>query len=395
MLMPEGFESLPVALITGYLGAGKTTLLNHILEDPKGHKVAVIVSDIGEVNIDAGLIEKGGTVQQVDDSLVPLSNGCICCTLKNDLIDQLVNLAKMDRFDYIIIEASGICEPIPIAQTITMMEETAATRGIPEVCHLDNLISVVDANRLAYEFDCGLDFVENKDQYEEEEDIRSLLIQQMEFANIIVLNKVELVKEEQKAQIKAMILALNPGAKIIEASYGKVDVNEMLDTHNFNFEDAYYNEGWVKAMQDEDDDDEHEHHHHDEGELLEYGIETFVYTSRKPFMMDALERYTQEWPDSIIRAKGYLWYNVDPNYLYVFEQAGNQVSTGRDSMWIAACEPEIQQREFERDPSLKDIWDEKYGDRENKIVFIGKDMDKQAIIDAMNACLTDEFDEQQ
>ena len=167
----------------------------------------------------------------------------------------------------------------------------------------------------------------------------------------------------------------------------------MLDTHNFNFEDAYYNEGWVKAMQEDDEEDEH-HHHHDEGELLEYGIETIVYTSRKPFMMDALERYTQSWPDSIIRAKGYLWYNMDPNYLYVFEQAGNQVSTGRDSMWIAACEPEIQQCEFERDPSLKEVWDEKYGDRENKIVFIGKDMDKQAIIDAMDACLTDEFDPQ-
>ena len=264
MILQKETKSLPVALITGYLGAGKTTLLNELLKHPNGHKVAVIVNDIGEINIDASLIEKGGTVAQVDDSLVPLSNGCICCTLKNDLIDQIVSLAKMDKFDYIVIEASGICEPIPIAQTLTMMQESAETRGIPEVCHLDNIISVVDAYRLAQEFDCGVDFEENREKFEAEEDIQSLLIQQMEFANIVVLNKVELVDDQQKEQIKAVIHALCPDCKIIETNYGKVDPDQLLDTDNFDFEKAYYSEGWVKALSGEEHD--HDHHDHDHGD---------------------------------------------------------------------------------------------------------------------------------
>lgn len=384
--MVKNHGSIPVALITGYLGAGKTTLLNHILENPKGHKVAVIVNDIGEVNIDADLIEKGGTVQQVDNSLVPLQNGCICCTLKNDLIDQIVSLANQDQFDYIIIEASGVCEPIPIAQTITMISDMCKQRGMPEICHLDNIISVVDSNRLAVEFDCGSDFVENKEQYEEEEDIQSLLIQQMEFANMIIMNKAELVNDDQKSEIKAVIKALCPEAKIVEASYGKVDLDELIDTNNFDFEKVYFNEGWVKALNEPEEEEE--------PETLEYGIDTFVYHSRKPFIMDKLEKVANSWPDSIIRTKGFCWYENDPKYLYVFEQAGNQVTTGRDSMWICACSPEIQEREIQRDPSLKDIWDDKYGDRENKIVFIGQNMDKQAIIDMMNDCLTDEFEQE-
>ena len=266
MILQKETKSLPVALITGYLGAGKTTLLNELLKHPNGHKVAVIVNDIGEINIDASLIEKGGTVAQVDDSLVPLSNGCICCTLKNDLIDQIVSLAKMDKFDYIVIEASGICEPIPIAQTLTMMQESAETRGIPEVCHLDNIISVVDAYRLAQEFDCGVDFEENREKFEAEEDIQSLLIQQMEFANIVVLNKVELVDDQQKEQIKAVIHALCPDCKIIETNYGKVDPDQLLDTDNFDFEKAYYSEGWVKALSGEEHDHDHHDHDHEEHE---------------------------------------------------------------------------------------------------------------------------------
>ena len=394
MILQKETKSLPVALITGYLGAGKTTLLNELLKHPNGHKVAVIVNDIGEINIDASLIEKGGTVAQVDDSLVPLSNGCICCTLKNDLIDQIVSLAKMDKFDYIVIEASGICEPIPIAQTLTMMQESAETRGIPEVCHLDNIISVVDAYRLAQEFDCGVDFEENREKFEAEEDIQSLLIQQMEFANIVVLNKVELVDDQQKEQIKAVIHALCPDCKIIETNYGKVDPDQLLDTDNFDFEKAYYSEGWVKALSGEEQDHDHDHHDHDHerlGEALEYGISTFVYASRKPFSLDKLKAYTATWPQGIIRVKGYLWFDEDPDYLYVFEQAGRQINTGRDSMWICACEPKIQERELSLHPELKDLWDEKYGDRENKIVFIGKDLDQQAIIDGMNACTVEDF----
>lgn len=411
MIMQNNTNSIPVALITGYLGAGKTTLLNELLKNPKGHKVAVIVNDIGEVNIDADLIEKGGAVAQVDDSLVPLQNGCICCTLKNDLIDQIVSLARMDKFDYIIIEASGICEPLPIAQNITMMEQSAQERGIPEICHLDNIISVVDSYRMAQEFNCGSDFEEKREEYEEQEDIASLLIQQIEFANLIVLNKTEMVTDEQKEEIKAVVRALCPDVKIIETNFGKVDPDELLDTDNFDFETAYYAEGWVKALT-EDEHEEHEHgeheheheehehhhehghhhHHHDgEGEALEYGIGTFVYTSRRPFSLDKLRDYTETWPSGIIRVKGYLWFDQDPNYLYVFEQAGKQITTGRDSMWVAACEPQIQEREFEKHPELKELWDEKYGDRENKIVFIGKDLDQQAIIDGMNACTVEDF----
>ncbi len=413
MIIQEEKKAIPVALITGYLGAGKTTLLNEILKNPNGHKVAVIVNDIGEINIDASLIEKGGTVTQIDDSLVPLSNGCICCTLKNDLLDQIVSLARMDRFDYIIIEASGICEPMPIAQNITMLSESAQTRGIPEICRLDNIISVVDAYRMAEEFECGIDFKDKRKVYDEQEDIQSLLIQQIEFANITILNKAELVDENQKAQIKAVIKALCPDTKIIEANYGKVDVNELLDTDNFDFEKAYYSEGWVKAItEDEHHEKEehhehhhehehehehehghHHHHHHGEGEVLEYGIDTFVYSSKRPFSLDRLREYTETWTSAIIRVKGYLWFEQDPSYLYVFEQAGKQIQVGRDSMWLAACEPQIQEREFAKNPEIKENWDEKYGDRENKIVFIGKNLDKEAIIAAMDACTVENFSE--
>lgn len=395
-MLLKDVKSIPVALITGYLGAGKTTVLNRILEDPKGHKAAVIVNDIGEVNIDADLIEKGGTVTQVDDSLIPLQNGCICCTLKNDLIEQITALAEMNQFDYILIEASGICEPVPIAQTITAMEDTAVARGIPQICHLDTIVSVVDSLRMAEEFDCGQDFQEKRVEYDENEDVRSLVIQQIEFANTIVMNKVELVSEEQKGQIKAVIHALCPAAKIVEASYGNIDIDDVIDTGNFDFNQSYYNLGWVKAMREEAQPVQHEgthDHHHDHDHVLEYGIDTFVYSSRKPFMMDALTRLTQNWPKSVIRSKGYLWYDLDPKYLYIFEQAGSQFDTGRDSIWIAACDEEIKEREFAADPTLADIWDDRYGDRENKIVFIGKDMDKQAIIAMMDACSTEDFED--
>lgn len=408
-------QPLPIALITGYLGAGKTTLLNNILEDPQGHKIAVIVNDIGEVNIDASLIEKKGAVTQMDNSLVPLQNGCICCTLSNDLIDQIENIGNMGDFDYILIEASGVCEPLPIAQNITMSQETAEMRGRDPLCFLDNIVCVVDANRMADEFDCGEGFEENREQYEEEEDIRSLLIQQIEFSNVVILNKSELVTDQQKENIKKVIKALCPDAKIIEATYGKVDMKELLDTKRFDFDRAYYNEGWVRAMADYDSQQKEEHHHHEHehehehdhhehghhhhhhhhdhdhsSETEEYGIGTFVYYSRKPVRMDLLERAANAWPASIIRTKGYLWFDQDPKTLYVFEQAGSQISVAPDGLWLAACGPRVQEREFANRPELKENWDEKYGDRENKIVFIGKDMDQEAIIQMMNDCLADE-----
>ncbi len=403
-MLTDEIKSLPIALITGYLGAGKTTLLNNILKNPQGHKVAVIVNDIGEVNIDAELIAKSGVVHAEDNSLVPLQNGCICCTLKTDLVDQIVELARMNQFDYILIEASGVCEPMPIAQTITSMQETTQQRGLPEICHLDNIISVVDAARLSDEFGCGDDFVENRAKYEENEDIQSLLIQQMEFANVIILNKSELVNDEQKQKIKAVILALNPNVKIIEASYGKVDIEELMDTYNFDFEQTYFNEGWVQAIHSHNHEHEHEHHHehehehhhhhhhdHSQPEVLEYGIDTFVYQSRRPFLADKLDAACSTWPKNIIRAKGFLWISRDPQYVYVFEQAGRQFSATPESMWVAACEPAIQEREFKRDPSLLELWDETYGDRENKIVFIGQNLDKEAITQMMDDCLGTDF----
>ena len=407
-------KPLPIALITGYLGAGKTTLLNRILSNPQGHKIAVIVNDIGEVNIDASLIEKKGAVTQMDNSLVPLQNGCICCTLSNDLIDQIDNLGKMDDFDYILIEASGVCEPQPIAENITMSQETAQMRGLDPVCYLDNIACVVDAKRMADEFECGTGFAENKEQYQQEEDIRALLIQQIEFANLVILNKAELVSDQEKENIKKVIVALNPNAKIVEATYGEVDMDELLDTGRFDFDKAYYGEGWVKAMDDYDkeqkehhhhhhehhehdhDHHEHDHHHHhhhhdhDHGETEEYGIGTFVYHSRDPFRIDLLEKVAGSWPASIIRTKGYCWFEHDPKTLYVFEQAGSQIALSPDGLWLAACGPQVQEKEFELRPEIKETWDEKYGDRENKIVFIGKDMDQQAIIQMMDDCLVKE-----
>ncbi len=460
-------KSVPIALIAGYLGAGKTTLLNNILKDPHGHKVAVIVNDIGEVNIDADLIAKGGTVQQQDNSLVPLSNGCICCTLQTDLMDQIAQLCAANTFDYILIEASGICEPLPIAQTIMQMGEICRQRNIPEICHLDNIISVADTLRLAQEFNCGVDFEANRHEYEEEENIASLIIQQIEFSNIVVMNKAELVSEENKAKIKKVIHALAPAAKIVEATYGNVDIDELLDTNFFDFEKNYYSLGWVKAIEedakekeekkhhhdedehehhhhhdddddedehehhhhhdhdddddehehhhhhdDDDDEDEHEHHHHHdhdddddehehhhghhhhhhhhhsgEGEALEYGIDTFVYQSRRPFVKYKLAEVANAWPKSIIRTKGFMWMDEDPDYLYVFEQAGTQIVLTPDGMWLAACEPEIQEREMARDPKIIENWDKTYGDRENKLVFIGHNMDKEKIIRMMDNCL--------
>ena len=425
--MAKVTRSVPIALIAGYLGAGKTTLLNNILKDPHGHKVAVIVNDIGEVNIDADLIAKGGTVQQQDNSLVPLSNGCICCTLQTDLMDQIAQLCATGNFDYILIEASGICEPLPIAQTIMQMGEICRQRNIPEICHLDNIISVADTLRLAQEFNCGVDFEENRQQYEEEENLASLIIQQIEFSNIVIMNKAELVSEENKAKIKKVINALAPAAKIVEATYGNVDIDELLDTNYFDFEKNYYSLGWVKAIEDDakekeekkhhhdhddEDEDEHEHHHHHhdddeddhdhehghhhhhhhhhhsgEGEALEYGIDTFVYQSRRPFIKYRLAEVANAWPKSIIRTKGFIWMDEDPDYLYVFEQAGTQIVLTPDGMWLAACEPEIQEREMARDPKIIENWDKTYGDRENKLVFIGHNMDKEKIIQMMDNCL--------
>ena len=385
--MPE--KIVPITLLTGYLGSGKTTLINHILNNQEGYKVAVIVNDIGEVNIDADLISKGGVVNQTDDSLVPLTNGCICCTLKVDLMQQIVDLIKTKQFDYILIEASGICEPIPIAQNITVLSESTQKYGLPKICRLDNVVSVVDALRLATEFGCGDNLV--KDNIEEE-DIENLIIQQIEFCNTIILNKVDEVSKEELQKVKAIIKKLQPNAEIIETNYGKVDTDKLLNTNLFDFNRASVSAGWIEELESDEEEDEHEHghhHHHDETETEEYGISSFVYYRRKPFRVKKFENFLDEFPKTIIRAKGLVWLSDDDYMSYCFEQAGKQKTISEAGQWIAAAPRYEIDKILKYNPEIQKVWDESCGDRMNKIVFIGKDMDKDDIISRLDACLSE------
>ncbi len=409
---------VPITLLTGYLGAGKTTLINHVLNNQEGYKVAVIVNDIGEVNIDAELIAKGGIVNEKDADLVPLSNGCICCTLKVDLMKQIVELIKTGKFDYILIEASGICEPIPIAQTLTVLSEQSEQYGLPKICRLDNVVTVVDAYRLASEFGCGDDLVkENID----EEDIENLLIQQIEFCNTIVLNKVNELNEDELNRVKAVIKALQPTARLIETNYGKVEVKDIIDTHSFDFNVAAESAGWIQELQkdvEEDDDDEdeeheheheeehhhdehhdeeheggHHHHHHGEGEVEEYGIGTFVYYRRDPFDRQKLEEYLNtKFPKNVIRSKGIVWFSDEPEASYVLEQAGKQIQASDAGLWVATAPEDEKAEIIKESPEILNDWDEKYGDRMIKLVFIGQKMDKEQIIKDLDSCLVKDFE---
>lgn len=411
---------IPVSVLTGYLGAGKTTVLNHVLSNQQGYKVAVIVNDIGEVNIDASFIAKGGAVTQKDDNLVPLQNGCICCTLKVDLMKQIIELCKSGKFDYILIEASGICEPAPIAGSICMLDGSGQSQGLPAVAYLDNVTTVVDAKRMADEFGSGSSLMnDNLD----EDDIENLLIQQIEFCTTIILNKIDDVTEQEKTTVLEVIRALQPEAKIIETNYGKIDVGEILDTHRFDFEKIATSAGWMKAMELEgensegldeeehehhhhDEDEHHEHHHHDEheehhhghhhhhhhnhdeGEAEEYGIGTFVYQNVKPFVKSRFEEFVfKKWPKEVIRAKGLFWIKENPNTAYVFEQSGKQKIATDDGDWIAAFPEKDRKEILAMNPDLAATWHPVYGDRINKLVFIGRKMDKKAIISALDECI--------
>lgn len=392
-------NKIPVLLITGYLGSGKTTLLNRILTNRRGIRFAVIVNDIGEVNIDASLIEKGGVVSQSDDSLVALQNGCICCSLKMDLISQIHDLIAQKAFDYIVIEASGICEPAPIAQTLcsyTQMVPQFATDGFPV---LDCICSVVDTLRLRDEFDGGKDFAHHVPK---EEDLAALVIEQIEFSNIILLNKASEVSEEELARIKSIIRAIQPTAEIIETNYCDVDFDKILNTHLFDFDRTATSATWIQEVEDahhhhhdddddDDDEDEHEHHHHDhEGHdhLAEFGIDTYVYFARRPFDLGMFDEFVAaHWPKNVIRCKGMCYFAEEYDMCYLFEQAGRQFNIRKAGEWFATMPKEELMQLMADDAQLRKDWDDQYGDRMQKLVFIGQHLDRKAITDALDRCL--------
>lgn len=422
-------KEVPVLLLTGYLGSGKTTLLNKILANKKGIKFAVIVNDIGEVNIDAALIEKGGVVGQKDDSLVSLQNGCICCTLKMDLVEQLKEIVDMKRFDYIVIEASGICEPAPIAQTICSIPSLGPQYIKNGILRLDSIVTVVDALRMKDEFANGSDLMK---QDIDEEDLASLVIQQMEFCNIILLNKAAEVEPKELEHLKQIIRAIQPKAEIFECNYGDVDLDLIVNTHKFDWQTVATSAGWIQEIESErngekeeeedhhhhdeeehhhehhhhdEDDDEHEHehdehghhhHHHDHdhdhegGEVEEYGIGTFVYYRRKPFDLALFDEFVaRKWPRDVVRAKGICYFSDERDMCYVFEQAGQQKTVKQAGQWLATM-PADQLAELRKNnPQLEKEWDEEYGDRMIKLVFIGQHIKEQkdAIIAELDKCL--------
>lgn len=409
-------KEIPVLLLTGYLGSGKTTLLNKILANQKGIKFAVIVNDIGEVNIDAALIEQGGVVGKKDDSLVALQNGCICCTLKMDLVEQLKEIVDMQKFDYIVIEASGICEPAPIAQTICSIPTLGPQYVKNGVLRLDSIVTVVDALRMKDEFAGGDDLMKNNI---DEEDLASLVIQQIEFCNIILLNKAAEVEPKDLDKLKHIIKAIQPKAEIFECNYGDVDLDKIVNTRKFDWETVATSAGWIQEIEaernedhhehddhdDDDDDDEHEHHDHDhhhhhdhdhhhhhddEGEAEEYGIGTFVYYSRKPFDLGLFDDFVaRKWPRDVVRAKGICYFADERDMCYVFEQAGRQKTVKQAGQWIATMPKDQLDELLAREEQLRKEWDDKVGDRMIKIVFIGQHLQKEAICKELDKCLVD------
>ncbi len=392
----------PMALLCGYLGAGKTTLMNKILSNQQGYKVAVIVNDIGEVNVDAKLIADGAKITDTSD-IVPLTNGCICCTLKSDLAQNIENLIKSGKYDYILIEASGVCEPLPIAQELETIKNGK----------LDNVIGVVDAARLVDEF-AGGDKLLHKENMSEE-DIESLLVQQIEFCSTLVINKKDLVSEDDFKKVRKVIEALHPGVKVIETSHGEVPISDMLATNSFDFEEVYASAGWCKKLEededdddddeheheehhhddDDDDHDEHEHHHHHEhkhdgdsgADEDEYGISTFIYNRRRPFDRQKLDSFASRWPKNIIRCKGLCWFSDEDDMAVVFETSGRQIQAGYSGQWIATASKEEQEEILARNPQIKAEWDEKVGDRIIKLCIIGQNLDKAKICADLDACL--------
>lgn len=408
-------KDVPVLLLTGYLGSGKTTLVNHILTNRKGIRFAVIVNDLGEVNIDASLIQKGGVVDQKDDSLVALQNGCICCTLKTDLIDQIFELMKSEKFDYIVIEASGICEPEPIAQTVCSIPTFGEAYRKYGICRLDCIVTVVDALRFQSEFACG-DSLTKADIAED--DIENLIIQQVEFCNKILLNKASEVTPQKLGRIRQIIKTIQPGAEIIECDYANIDLDLILNTRMFDFEKVATSAGWIRGIEGPVEEEEHHHHHdhecehdhhdcecghdhhhdhecscghhhhHGEGEAEEYGISTFVYYRRRAFDINKFDYFVaKHWPKSVIRAKGVCYFSDSRDMSYLFEQAGKQKSIKEAGLWYATAPADELAELMKQEPGLMRDWDPEYGDRMQKIVFIGQKMDKEQIIKLLDDCL--------
>lgn len=417
-------KEIPVLLLTGYLGSGKTTLVNRILTNKKGIKFAVIVNDIGEINIDADLIEKGGIVGKKDESLVALQNGCICCTLKMDLVEQLRDITRLKKFDYIVIEASGICEPAPIAQTICSIPTMGVEYVKDGLARLDCIVTVVDALRMKSDFGGGVDLLKSNI---DEEDIENLVIQQIEFCNIVLLNKASEVERNELSRLHQVIRSLQPKAQIIECDYGDVDLDTILDTHLFDFNEVASSATWIaeleKHHEEDEDEDEHDHHddedehhhhedeeghdhhhhegkdehhhhhhhhHHDEGEAEEYGIGTYVYYRRQPMDLGLFDEFVaRKWPKNVIRAKGICYFDDEQEICYLFEQAGKQISIKNAGQWYATMPADELQQLLDNEPGLRRDWDSRYGDRMQKIVFIGQHLDKKAISEELDKCLVE------
>lgn len=376
---------VPITVLTGYLGSGKTTLINHVLNNRSGLRVAVIVNDMGAVNIDATLLARSGNIQMDSQNLVPLSNGCICCTLQQDLVRAVAQLVRQNRFDYILIEASGICEPLPIAQTLTVLSKPIGNTPLMPVCRLDTIVTVVDAYRMREEFLNGEALLQADET--EEDDISRLLVEQIEFCNVIILNKTDLVTKENVCRLKAILRQLQPSANILTARNTQIDLRDILNTGLFDFRRACLSPGWVQALEEQHKQDE------PEGEAAEYGVETFVYERQTPFDDKRFCQYIGHWSANVIRCKGVAWIADHNDVMFLFQQAGRQAQIIPSGRWLACGTKQERARAFAKDPRIQKDWHPVYGDRITKLVFIGVHLDRDAVCRALDACLISELEQ--